>query len=140
MKSIALIPMLFMASISYATNVRPLENDAFSTQEKADEAAAIINQNFIELFNTKVSTGGFQMGEISFFVSDMLSQEQADFNVFYITNNADELWADKAERDGGPAGTRSYDLVDLLDPAEIENNIARINLIFFEIDDHKEDQ
>ena len=140
MKPIAVISLLFMASMLQGANLRPLEEDAFSTPEKADEAAAIINQNFIELFNSKVDREDSKMGEISFFVSDLLNPEQADYNTFYITQNADELWAAKAEHGGGDPGTRSYDLVDLLDPAEIENNIARINLVFFEIDDSKEDQ
>src|SRR3990167_7495612 len=135
-----ILPLLVFISLPlHADNLRPLESDAFSTQEKADEAASIINQNFVELLNSKVDVSTNPIGEIPFFVSDLLNPDQADYNAFVITTNSDELWRGKEERNGGPLGTRTYNIVDLLDPDEIENNIGKINLIFFEIDDAKAD-
>ena len=117
-----------------ASNIRPLEEDAFSTQEKADEAATIINSNFSELFNTKVAVSDSPVGAPNYFVSDLLNPEQGDYNIMAIRENADDLWRGKVEASGGQ-GTRSYDLVDLLDP----ESIGIINNIFWELDDKKQD-
>lgn len=140
MRILSVVSVLLMTALGHASNLRILEDDAFSTPEKADEAAAVINQNFIEIFNSKLDNPGSDMGEISDYVSDLLDPDQADYNVMVIRGNADDLWSAKAERGSRENGTRSFELVDLLDPAEIENNIGKINQIFWELDDQKEDQ
>ena len=116
--------------------IRTLEEDAFSTEDKAAEAEAIINQNFSDLFNNKANISEDSLGEPRFSISDVLNPELSELNAFFIMENADDLWRDKEESGGGSPGTRSYFLNDLGDPEAI--NI--INRIFEELDAAKAEQ
>ena len=116
-----------------ASTIHPLEDGAFADEERADETAKVINQNFQELFNTKVSTGNKAQTEPKYFVTDLLNPDLADENAFYIMENADDLWRSKLTIDDID-GERSFFLTDLLDPETIEEKIAIINQIFFDLD------
>jgi hypothetical protein len=128
--------MMTLAGVSDAANIRMLQDDAFSTQEKADESAKIINQNFSELFAVKVSLEDNLLTEPRYYVTDLFDPEEADYNAFVIMENADDLWRGKQEN-GGSIGTRSFQISELEDQSRTEENIAAINQIFFDLDDAK---
>ena len=139
MKYLAIIPFLFIASHSFATIITPLDSDALSSQEKADETAKIINSNFQELWNNKINISTNGLTSANYFVSDLLDSESSDYNAFVIMENSDDLWRSKQTKNSGEPGARSYQITDLLNPENQEQNINLINLIFYELDDAKED-
>lgn len=143
MKKLYFLIFSFFSSCAPATasNVRSIPDDSFSTQEKADEAAKIINENFQELWNSKIDSSTPAAGSASYYVSSLLDPEQANYNAFVIMENADDLWRAKVDR-GGVVNVdgRAFNLADLLDPENIEANIASINQIFYDLDSQKVEQ
>ena len=83
-----------------ASSIRPIPDDSFSTQEKADEAAKIINENFQEIWNSKLDASTPAAGSASYYVAALLDPEQADYNSFVIMENADDLCRNKVARGG----------------------------------------
>lgn len=138
MKLISAISIVFMCSMLHSSSIFPLPDDSFTSQEKADEAAKIINQNFQNLWNDKVDVGTNSLGSPSYFVGDLLDPDQADYNAWVIQENADDLWRNKAEASGGTnTNGRVYDIVNLEDPDNVEENLAAIDQIFFDLDSSK---
>lgn len=134
MKTLIFLAFALLASPVFA-DVRLLEADAFSTEEKAAEAEATINQNFSDLFNAKAGTSEKDLVEPRFTVSDILNPELFETNAIFIMENADDLWREKKEISVEEQGSRSYFLSSMDD----EDAIEIINQILIEIDLAKED-
>lgn len=127
-------------ALAMASNIRPIPDDSFSTQEKSDEAAKIINEDFQELWNSKIDSSTPAAGSASYYVSSLNDPEQSDYNAFVIMENADDLWRSKVDRGGVVNNSgRAYNLVDILDPDNSESSIAIINQIFYDLDSQKEE-
>lgn len=140
MKLILLI-CLIAGSPLFASNIRPIPDDIFSTQEKADEATQIIMNNFYELWATKLSVSSPTADGPRYYLSDILNPDEADYNALAIMGNADDLWENKEDFGGISApGGRSSSIKDLLDPNSLEQNIGAINQIFYDLDSQKVDQ
>ena len=95
MKFMGCFCALFICSMIHAATIVPLQSDAFSTQEKADEAAKLINQNFNNLWNDKINISTPTLEAPSYFIGNLLDPEQADYNCFVLMENADDLWRNK---------------------------------------------
>jgi len=134
MKKITILIILLAAPL-YSADIRPIPEDAFIDQEAAKEAAVVINQNFQELINSKVNGSSPSITTPKYIVIDLLDPENEESNAFFIMENADDIWREKVDL-GGVNSTdgRTVQLDDLLDPSNAEENVARINQLFYELD------
>lgn len=134
------IIILFSCAPAMASQLYPIPEDAFSSPDNAAEAGKLILLNFQELWSSKVDVSSPSANQIQYYLSDLTDPDEADYNAFAIMADADDLWTNKQENSSDAnLGTRSIPVVDLLDPARIEDNIAAINLIFYELDAAKDE-
>lgn len=129
-----LISLTFLTVMKVnASNIREVPIYDIEDQDGADEAAKIINQNFQELYSTKVDVSVSALSEPTYFVSELLDPEMSDYNCMAIMENADDLWRNKTAK-SGISGSRNYSVADLTDKDLLEENIEAINQIFYELD------
>lgn len=133
MKRLGITLSLLFCAVQAHAIIYPLPSDAFADEEKAAEAAKILNQDFQELWNAKKDLNTSSLGQAQYFVSDLLDAENADYNAFVIMENSDDLYRNKTQNLGS-IGQRSYNISDLLDPANFENNVLIINQILYDLD------